>query len=1138
MATAPRISYPDGSGMTTELSLTTNVVGLSFVGAVDPNTVDVQIDLNGAGFTSDPTLVGLAPPAFSIPNPVSFPNGLTLERGRNTVRIRAVDLDGSVSAASTITVNVVNDASALSEMAPPTGIELRRRAATVDVMWSDESTAGAAGYNVYASVGGGGTSSGYLRVNAAMIPSSAVREVRLDEVPMISFDYDFRETNTDLEFQVQTQTADAVTGEVSSKKSLTAWPLFSSPDFRFKGSIVRLERVSQYVYNHDRASDAGSGVLNNDAFSSVHPDDPLFYVVAAVYYDRSTGLLTESRYSREVSGAPLPLDTTVRGIRIRDQRKIAESYIDEVQRGDPSLSLIPGSTVREVHIETFANEMQKAYFLMDFVARAKSFPALLAIDDPTLSGTSVLVSNSAYKQNLRTALAISDDAAVQALVDGAFESLARNYGVKRGGSRLAVVQQTFWTAARPTRDLTVQQNAVVSSSRNATAPRFRALGSATMLAANAQSYYNPDKRRYEMTLQLVAESPGSDGNAPAGDLDTVVSGANGLQTVNEVSADQGRDTQSNLELAETAMRAITGVDSGTTGGYLRTASGTPGVFEARVVAAGDDHMVRDWDPVRQRHTGGKVDIWVKGTVERTIDETFAFQFSSARSVRFDVIDAASLVLRARDSRLSPDNPIQELLDNPSQGLGFRNHSVLPTASYDLTGAEMMDYQTIRLSTLIPQPETRLDDFVEGDYRYRSNNRFTASVQPVRRVVSVTGEVSGTLNPASGYLLYKTQDPLDAGESTAASDYVSIVQVGDVPSGASIQVNAEEHVMIGEYEEPLRFVGANKFTLRVYSRDRSVLYNGPEAESPDYFVIDGTQTKPARIVRSSASAIASGATVSLDYEHDENFKVTYVVNDVLHRVQSRVDRSRHAGADVLVKQAVENPMSVEATVQLAKNAVQSSVDSAIRTQVSILTDRKGIGESVHQTDYSTAMKTSSSGVSFIVQPFAKMTLQDGSVRIRDGMPPDATFLSSLSRFDNAVYVLDEPLPFSTADGGGPANVHRGVYRDKLPLSLARSLESVGDRPDQAWIVGGSGAVVYGYSDDDTLTAAVGAAGVAAERLRRTANKVFVSLRLPDAPSDHEWAATYVVSGDRGVMDIDVSQVEYVTPGELTLTYREG
>lgn len=1140
MATAPKFNYPDGSGTTTQYVVTTNLPGFSVTAQVDENTVDVQVDLNGSGFVSNPTLFLLAPPALRIPNPASLPDGLVLDRGQNTIRVRTVDISGSVSPPSTIIVQLVDAVPSFTTNNPPTGLSIQRRASSIDVVWSDFGTSGCTGYNVYASTGSGGTESGYLRVNQELIPASAAKETVVEETPMVSFEYDYRETNTDLEFQVQTQMADAITGEVVSRGGMTSWPLFSSPEFRFRGSVIRLDTNRSYHFNHDRNASVGEGILNNDVFSSAHPEDPLFYVVTAVYYDKNSGEMVESRYSPEMSGAALPLDIAVRGVKVREPKDITTSYIDEIQKTEPSLALIPGSTIREIHVEPFSNELHKTYFLLDFVHRAKSFPALLAIDDPSLSGQSVPVANSTYKMNLKTALSVSDDTAVQALINGAFDSLAKNVGIVRKGKKSAVVMQTFFTTSKPTRDLVVQQNAIVTSSRNSAAPSFRSNGQYTMLASQAQSYYNPDKRRYEIQVQLVAETPGTDGNVPAGDLDTVSSGASGLQTVNEVSADNGRDAQTNLELAEEYMNSIVSLDTGTSGGYERIARSTPGAFDYKVVMAGDPYMMRDWDSVRNKHTGGKVDIYVKGLIERTITETFAFQFSVANSVKFDVVDPASLTFRARDSRLTPSNPIQEMLFNPAQGLGLRNHSNYPTTEYDLTGVVVIDYRTIRLSTLIPQPSTTLDDFVEGDYRYRSNNRFVAKVQPIRRIVSITGEVSGSLSPDSGYQLYKTQDPLLDGESTKAQDFVIINQVGSVPSGKSIPVNGEEHVLIGEFEEPLKSTGVNVFSIQVMSRDRTITYNGPGTDSPDYFILDGGQTGSTRIVRSGLSAIASGEVVSIDYDHDENFTVTYIVNDVLQNMQNKVSKSRHITADVLVKQAIENPMSTEASIQLKRNAVQSTVESEVRTNTSLLTDAKGIGTSVYQTDMSTSMKKSP-GVDFIVQPFAKMTLRDGALRIRDPIPSASyTFLASLSKFANAVYILEEPLPFNTTDSGGPGTAHRGVYIDNLIMKMAASMEAIGDEHGSAWIIGSKGAIIPGFTDDVTLAAVVGAENVGSERLARTANRVLVSLNngiLPaDVPSNHNFSATYTVMGDTGVKDIDVSAVEYVTPGDLTLTWR--
>jgi hypothetical protein len=1144
MATAPRISYFDGSGSTTNLVVTTNLFSLFLSGTVDPNTVDVQVDVNGSGFVSDPTLVGLIVPDFSVPNPVSFPNGLQLEKGVNVIRLRAIDLSGGVSPVSTATITVASDVDLQQIFAPPTGVQLRRRATTVDITWAENGFTPPAGFNVYASTGPAGTGSGYLRVNADMVPASTPVGTSVDEFPIETQTYDF--VNLDgtglnsADLRILTETVDPVTQEVIEQKSLNFASLIGAPGYRFSYTVTSLFETKKYLFNHDRGASVGSGILNNDTFSVVALDAPLYYVVTAVYFDKANGILQESRYSTEMSGFPLALNSLIRGVRIRDQKQITQDYIGEIQKSSPELALIPGSTVREVHIEPFANEVQKAYFLADFVHRAKSFPALLAIDDPGLTGTSIPVTQSAYKTNLKTALSTNDDAAVQVFIDSSFDSLALNFDVKRGGFRPSTVVQTFYTTTKPVKDLIVQQGAVVTSSTTPTAPRFISRGQVTLPALTASAYYNPDKRRYELKVQMVAESPGANGNVPANSLDIVSSGAKGLSTVNEVAADFGQDLDSNLTVAENAMRALSSLDTGTSGGYAQTAALTPGVFESRIVRSGDPYMMRDWDPVRQKHIGGKVDIYVKGTNERTEVETFAFQFSVANNVRFDVIDPAGLIFRARDSRLTQSNPIQEMLFNPSQGLGLRNHSNFPTTSYDLTGVVILDYRTIQLSTLIPQPITLLDDFVEGDYRFRSNNRFVGSLQPVRRVTSVVGEISGALDSALGYTLFKSQDPLLDGESTIATDYVEINQVGSRPSGSAIQVNDERHVLIGEFVESMNSVGVNEFTLQVFSKDRTILYNGPSSASPDYLVISGTQTVPLKIIRASASAIQSGSTVSVDYEHDENFSVTYVVNDVLQQLQKKVDKMKHVTADVLVKQAVENPMSTEATIQLLANADQAGVDANVRTAVSVLTDKKGIGQPIYQTDVSSSMK-GVTGVDFIVQPFTKMTLQTGAIRVRDSFPSDSTFLPTISAYANAVYIMTQALPFNTVDGGGGATVHHGVYMDNLIMEAAQSLNAVGLGAYRSWIIGSQGAVIPGYSDDATLTPVyVTPSAVAAARLVLTANKVVVSvndgLSPPDVPENHSFAATYIVSNDKGSKDIQVSSVEYLTPGDLTLTWR--
>lgn len=1142
MATAPLLKYFDNSGSTTNLLVTTNVPYIYLNGLVDQTTVDVQINLNGTGFVSDPTLVGINLPNFTVPNLYSHPGGLPLENGVNTIELRAVDLSGNLSPTTTATINFMPDIDIGTVYGPPTGVTIERYHNRIELNWSDVNLSNVSGYNVYASTGPGGTDSGYLRLNAQLIPANSPKSTSYSESNPQSVTYDFAESSiSDIDLAITISTINVADGVEVERKTKNTFSLLPSPKYRVGLTFSNLDVINHYTFSHQRDSDVAFGILNSDVFGYVPTNVPIYYIVTAVYIDSVLNTMVESRYSVELAGSPLAPDANIRGIQIREQSTVAQDYIKTLQTVAPELSLIPGSTVREIHVEPFSNEIQKAYFLMDFVHRAKSFPALLNIDDPNRTGVSIPVSNSQYKQNLKTALSVSDDNIVQSLIDNAFDSLASNFAIKRRGRQFAVVEQTFFTTKKPVKDLYVNQNAMVRSSSSPTAPRFMTKGQQVLPAATSDRYYNSEKRRYELKVQMIAEVSGSSGNLPAGILDTVVSGAFGFSTINESASHGGTDIQSNMDLANQASHALVSLDTGTSGGYERVVSSVAGVINYLVVRSGDEYMMRDYDPIRMKHIGGKVDVYIKGSIDRSITETFAFQFDVAHSIRFDVIDPINFVFRARDSRLSVNNPIQEMLFIPNENYGLYNQSNLPTTAYDLTGVQIVDYKTIKLNSLIPQPQTKLDDFVEGDYRFRSTSKFILSIQPVDSVSTVVGESSGALSPGDGFNLFKLQDPVVDGNSTISSDYVQINQVNNIPSGLPININDETHVLIGQIEESLMSIGINVFSINVYSGDRLTLYNGPDNVNPDYLIIPGTQTSPIKIVRTINSNIPNGSTVSVDYEHDENFEVTYTVNDVIERAQTELDKFKHITADVIAKQAVSNPLDIIATIQLKPGYTQSTVDNNIRTAYSRLIDSKNVGDPVHVSDV-VATIDNVEGVDFLVQPFAKMSLQDGAMRVRDPVANEFIFLPNISLGTNAVYILTEELPYATMDGGGDSYTHHGVYMDNIMMNASPSLGEVANVVNSAWVIGNRGAVIDGYSDDTTLSKSFDTTSeIEAERIRLTANRVLVSLDYgqtpPDYPSNHKFSVTYTVDGETGVKDVDTSQIEYLTTGTLTLTFRK-
>ena len=1149
MATAPLINLPNGTGTSTNVTYTTNQSSITITGTVAVNTSILQVSINGGAFVSDPTLIQFVLQTFTIPNPVSYPSGLNLNLGVNTIQIRAIDIVGGVSPISTVTVTRVSSINQTTAQIP-TGIRVVRHINTVDILAAtppaalpNVPTITFIGFNFYASQNPGGATTGYFQVNQS--PVSATTEYVQDTLGTLND----TATWTD---QFQENVRIRVT-DVDDFGNELAVQLDSIHDIsqltgqlNFASTLSNFNFTEFVVFNFDRDG-TSPNTINADQFNGVAVTDPLYFVVTGVYFDSTTNSQIETPYSQEVLGTPLTIDTTIQDLPGRTQVQIVTAYVTAVQAVNTSITLIPGSVTRDVDIDPFSSEAERIWFLLDFVHRSQSFLTLLALDNVSGSGVSDPVSGSAYKQALMAAVGLTTNDAVQSLINQQFDKLAGNVATTRLPGRPSVGTVVIYTPNTPTTNLIIPAGTQVSSNADATtgtaSQSFIIGGSYTLPAANAQAYYNFSTQRYEIVAQITAMTAGSAGNLPAGAITNII-GVSGVSVINENATVFGDDQETNYDLSERAILSFSAVDTGTEGGYEMTAASQVGIIKALVVKSGDPLMFRDYDPIRMKHIGGKVDVWVQGILERQVSDTFAFTFSQATGIQCQIINVTTLIFEVLDSRVTPTTPLVEILNNPSQNLGVYN--VTTGQSYDLTGVQIISYNEFQLSTAVPQPPTFLDDIITADYRFQAIDDFVMTLQPVIRVVSVVGEVSGALSPANAYgqggnyTLYQADDPLLDGNSTIAENFISVVQYGGIPTGNTIPVNNETHVLIGFQADPLGSVGINTATIIVYDVTRMITYNGPGTSEPDYDLIPGTPTTPVSIVRTPNSNITNGATVSVDYVHDENFTVTYVINDLLQQLQQVLNVKRHVTADVLAKQCVDNDVDVETTVQLSAGAAQANVDPNIRTAVSVVLDTKTIGEGVAQSNVDSAINDTS-GVNFNVLPMALMAYADGSQRLREDVGSSYEQVGSLNIGGNIAYIMTESLEFPTIDGGGPPTLPTGVYQDGIGLTMATSLATVASAPGQGWIIGAEGAVINGYSDNATLAAqGYPPDQYTAQRLLLTANHAVVSISgsgtPPDNPGNHDYTVTYIIYGNTGSQDIPAAQVEYITLGTFTITYR--
>lgn len=506
----------------------------------------------------------------------------------------------------------------------PTGLTVEVSSNSIKISWVANSESDIKGYNVYNSTTSGGGVSGYVKLNNELV--STYNELK-DIV-----------TNS-------TTTVEIIGGQ------------------RVTTVVDNITPTYFYAYNH----------------INLLEEKTQYYVITAVNNSDE-----ESLYSIEVYGIPLIITTSIVEYPVRTANDVSLSMITKVLDRQPNIDVKPGTMTRDLHIDPHASEFGSLYIYIDFLVKSQSFITLLNIDDPNNTGTSIAVSDSTYKQQLKDALQLATDADVQNVIDFAFDALAGNFKVYRNSATASVGEVVFYTTIEPTATITVPQGTVISTTATSAKPaiNFETLSEVRMIISSIDSYYNPATQRYEVTASVQAIDVGEQTNVASNTITN--STFTQLQVTNIKPTEGGQDRESNNHFASRAMLAFTGLDVGTQNGYLKTAIETQYVQDVLVVDAGHPLMQRDYDPVRGRHLYGKVDIYFKGNVIESHSDTFGFLFAGTyredMSISSSIIESAASATNMRIYSVNPDVSaiypiyyIQEIIN------------VTKSDSFDLTG---------------------------------------------------------------------------------------------------------------------------------------------------------------------------------------------------------------------------------------------------------------------------------------------------------------------------------------------------------------------------------------------------------------------------------------------------------------------
>ena len=1156
MVLTPQFLGPDGV-LREKYIFSTDLSSRFFTGTMDSDTVDMQVSIRGAAFSSSPNLILFEGSSFTIPNPSAFPDGLQLLAGDNAIEVRSILSNGTTTAPGSILARLSLDRDVKAGVLPPSAISVERQDLTVQVSVDGLDDTNVVGYNFYASVYPGGGVSGYSLLNTAMVitGSSVEREnASLGELTVdaeVAVDQDGSHAADPMYLRVIGTQEDRDGNVIQTDFNQRLVIPETTSKMKTSFDVEDLETVDRYSFVHDRRSNQTSSTnpaIPNSAFNAIPSTDPLYYVVTAVYLIDNVEY--ESVYSPEVTASPVIVSTSINQLPSVSRQQIVRDTTLSIFRSHPDLKVESGAVLRDTFINPFSTEAERMRFIIGYIQAAQAFSTLLEIDDPTSSGVSISVAQSAYKQALKQAFYLRADLDVQNLINNAFDHLASKYNTIRRSGQRSRGEVSFYTTTRPQTTKTMSLGSPVLAG----GIRYRTTSAAEITATGVGSTYNPTTGRYVARAFVQAEDPGSAGDVARGQINVLENPPSGVSVTNESDTFGGKDAESNLELAVRASNAISSVDSGTAQGYVQTVQNTSGVLETQIVEAGDDLMQRDWNTILQAHLGGKVDIWVRGESPATLTDSFAFSFELVKNGQFEPVgQLANLKFRAVNAAISDSNPLIEMLDNEAWGFQFEDATTGHV--FDLTDVTLIPPDGIQLSTAHNAPlNISITDAFRGSYRYRTSDKQILSRQPANAILSVQGDSdrSGTL-ASSLYKLFAGSPPLILGRSSEAGNYLQIIQSANgtdtIPSGNPITVTGENHVLTSDIEYLLN-LGINPITVRIYSVDRSVEYYGPYAPNvtADFTLIDESGETPLGFQLTAASRMSEGETVIVDYSHDENFVVEYTANALVTAAQNQVESMRHVTADVLVKEAVEVGVDIFSTIVLEKGKNIQTVDGSIRTALSRFFGAMKMGIPVRESDIIHELDAVD-GVSYVVVPLAHLAKADGSQVVREEVATDlsADFTKITAWSTNTVdmYLVEDPLTSGTIDGGGESNDSRGVFLDELQFSIYDEAPNSNGVPlkngsYRAFIIGNGGLNIPGYSDDATLAVAypfATAAEIEDKREELTRRRVIMALPTGVLPSSGAVTVTYVVYGDDGVQAVDPGPVGYLVLGDLEFTYDE-
>jgi uncharacterized phage protein gp47/JayE len=540
-----------------------------------------------------------------------------------------------------------------------------------------------------------------------------------------------------------------------------------------------------------------------EIFRQLGDADTFYVTLSTLVQDQDSKAIYESQYNGPLKCGYVDLKRVSPSdyLALQNQTDIASRIVSQVSGTNPGLDLSPRSEVRDLIIDPISSELSNASVRVWFDLVSRSVSALDQVDDANNDGISDPVDTSDYKQAIASAFSIPV-ASVQSYIDSLFDVAADNAGCPRIGATKAIGTLKVYTTNQPSQRDEVIINGMVTTVQDEQTPavNFILRGSAIIDPASAASLYNSAKNRWEVSVPIECDTPGAVGNVGAGTIRRIVSGIpSGWQIINDVATDFGQDQETNSNLASRIQdKVVTGVDTGTKNGLKSVAKAIPGVLDAKIVGANDPEMLRDWDPTRNRHIFGSVDMYIKGVAKSEIDNKTPFNYGISSDyeqygtyltlINESMGDGNNSRIRYRvpSSSVLPLAVMEIMIDMGSTSY-FLNvtDTIVDNNGTILVNPKSMPYKKNALGDLVTMTSNNYttlntsggtNAIARAFIRYNTGIDYVPVTQPVYSISSISGEDTkiGVLNKRR-YRIIKDSDPLLNGNSDVSNDRIVVDQ---------------------------------------------------------------------------------------------------------------------------------------------------------------------------------------------------------------------------------------------------------------------------------------------------------------------------------------------------------------------------